>query len=510
MGTVNEKVVLDFYLKLAEQDDIDFLKNKEELKRDIIQQIIMLRDSNTIHHKIEVAKRLWKMLFEAAMGHIEPDKRGYDDLFEFFDVYVDFEELIFASDSFYRDHTIHCLWVYFLGEYLYKNKQFSFIIKDMFEEARFIARLKNKMEGLNMPQVFGRTLNTISELEKIVSYEDSIRCLTALTHDLGYPLKKIQKVNHCISKILPYFSISNFNEFDFNFNNTQMPFIDRFLEYISMDLRINFKVSDEESIAMAQRIFQLDENGNAQDLKPEEIKNMSDGELKMLRKMLTPQISLLKDSGKFFRYSSDFEQHEHGIISAFLLMKVLMFFRNMKLAYSNPKDVAFGDVNLYKTFAGTIMLSAIADHTSTGYQIQSINNPSALLTFVDELEEFSRISRANQNRQFINEFCKTDIYPRDNTLHIDFVFDNLEIENLDPEKAFKGRCKKLLSLLNVRQLDKDFRIKLSCIGKLPSNNNTYCLEVSRCYANITVNGIEQDIPKYLDSRQFYTKEGYMS
>ena len=34
----------------------------------------------------------------------------------------DVEELIFASDSFYRDHTLHCIWVYFLGEYLKRRK----------------------------------------------------------------------------------------------------------------------------------------------------------------------------------------------------------------------------------------------------------------------------------------------------------------------------------------------------------------------------------------------------
>ncbi|MHA1211837.1 MAG: hypothetical protein ACTSSH_05180, partial [Candidatus Heimdallarchaeota archaeon] len=43
------------------------------------------------------------------------------ELFKYFKEFVEFEELIFASDSFYRDHTLHCLWVYFLGEYLFNN-----------------------------------------------------------------------------------------------------------------------------------------------------------------------------------------------------------------------------------------------------------------------------------------------------------------------------------------------------------------------------------------------------
>lgn len=71
-----------------------------------------------MNNKISIACKLWKVLFEAAMTSINPDKTGYDKLFKYFDAYVEFEELIFASDSFYRDHTLHCIWVYLLGEYL--------------------------------------------------------------------------------------------------------------------------------------------------------------------------------------------------------------------------------------------------------------------------------------------------------------------------------------------------------------------------------------------------------
>jgi len=45
---------------------------------------------------------LWKVLFEAAMEYIDPNKQRYDDLFKYFDEFVKFEELIFASDSFVR------------------------------------------------------------------------------------------------------------------------------------------------------------------------------------------------------------------------------------------------------------------------------------------------------------------------------------------------------------------------------------------------------------------------
>lgn len=134
---------------------------------------------------------------------------------------------------------------------------------------------------------------------------------------------------------------------------------------------------------------------------------------------------------------------------------------------------------------------------------------SDLLILVDELEEFSRISRANKNREFINEFCKTDIYVEDNFLNVDFIFDNENIESLDPELAFKGRCKKLLTLFRISDLDEDFRLRLRCVGKLTRNSNSYCLEIRRKFANITINGEEVDIPSYLKSKEFYSKEEYM-
>ena len=121
---------MDYYLKLMEKDKIQFLVGKPEAKKCIVEGIEELKKSEDLHSKILSAKKLWKILFEVSMSYIDPDKKGYDVLFEYFDDFVEFEELIFASDKFYRDHTLHSLWVYFLGEYLYNNKEFKIYFKD--------------------------------------------------------------------------------------------------------------------------------------------------------------------------------------------------------------------------------------------------------------------------------------------------------------------------------------------------------------------------------------------
>ena len=127
---VNEKTVMQFYLEQIDADHITFLKEKAELKTKIRAYVEQLLHEDKMNNKISIACNLWKALFEAAMTSINPDKSGYDKLFKYFDAYVEFEELIFASDSFYRDHTLHCIWVYFLGEYLKRKEEFHDLFLD--------------------------------------------------------------------------------------------------------------------------------------------------------------------------------------------------------------------------------------------------------------------------------------------------------------------------------------------------------------------------------------------
>ena len=72
------------------------------------------------------------------------------------------------------------------------------------------------------------------------------------------------------------------------------------------------------------------------------------------------------------------------------------------------------------------------------------------------------------------------------------------------------RWKIFLNLFKISELDEKLKIRLRCIGKLELDENIYCLEIAQKYANITINGEEQNIPKYLKSKVFYSKEEYMN
>lgn len=504
---VNENIVLDYYLKLMAGDEIVFLVGQEESKDTVRRCIGSLKEAETIHQKIEVAKELWKSLFEAAMSYIDKNKHGYDGLFTYFDEFVEFEELIFASDSFYRDHTIHCLWVYFLGEYLYRKEEFSFFFHDMMEDYKTAFAIIADFINAELLDKGGNLAGAISSFTELDKCQGSIRCITALTHDLGYSLKKIQKINKSISTIMPHFSIDNYQEFSFTYTTSQLPFIEKFLEFISLDFSVNlFGKYPRRYDETFKRIFTFNEGEKAVTIHKEEIDKLSQEEAEALEVMVAPKIGVVKNLPRYLRYADDFEREEHGILSSFLLAKKLWFFKTIPFAYTNSEALTIDQIDFHKVSAGTTILSAIADHTSAGFKISRVNTPAALLTIVDELEEFSRISRANQNRQYINQFCKTDLYAQEDWLCIDFIFDNQEIENLNPEAAFKGRCKRFLTLFDIPGLDESVKIRLRCIGHLPHNDSTYMLEICKNHANITVNGTEQNIPAYLHSRHFYAKD----
>jgi hypothetical protein len=509
MEIIDEKKVLEFYISMIDNDKVDFLQGREKYKKSIRKYIISLNNSESMHEKIEIAKNLWKILFEASMSYIDSDMRGYDSLFAYFDEYVNFEELIFASDSFYRDHTIHCLWVYFLGEYIKNSEEFKGLFVNYNSELKKHMDMVKIMEKSPQSDVFKDYIEIVNSLTDIDKSQASARCVSALTHDLGYPLKKVNKINKCIGKVLPYFSVNNYSEFNFTYNTTQQSFIESFIMLMSMTVGYTTKEADQEGQELAMRVFGLNEYGEISSINEEKLNSLDENERAILKKMFDMMPMIKENTNKKLRYFNDFEQLQHGIMSAFLLIKTLKAFRNINLRYSDYLHIDTTKIDFRGILAKSGILQSISDHTCDDYQITGIRGNSDLLILIDELEEFSRISRANMNRQFIEEFCKSSIYMKEGVLNIEFIFDNDQIDNLDPEKAFKGRCKKFLTLFDIKQLDEELKIKLSCIGRLKRNQNTYTLEIGRKYANIIINGVEQNIPAYLKSRQFYSREEYM-
>lgn len=507
MRNLNETAVLNYYLELVDKGEIKFLKDRAEFREAIIKAVEALRDAEGMNNRINAAKDTWKLLFEASMSYIDPDKRGYDKLFKYFDEYVKFEELIFASDSFYRDHTLHSLWVYFLGEYIMKHEEFKDFLGDMFSFYHNYAHSKTMLESAKMDKVFGSLIKVYEDITKAYDLEDSARCVSAITHDLGYPIKKIEKINKCIKEVLPYFSINNYDEFNFSYSEIQQNFISSFIEFLSFNITANSEDLGEDNDVLL-KVLELDESGKFTGINKDELLKLKDDEIVKLKKILNLKPRIEKNISRHWAYSKDFEDYKHGIMSAFLLIKNISAFQNLKFKYNDNMNVDFKDIDFKDIMVKQGILKNITNHTNDNFKLVKMGDSSDFLTFIDELEEFSRISRANQNREYITEFCTTDIYMDKDWFNVDFVFENDNIVNLDPQRAFKGRCERFLNLFDIVRLSSKLKIRLRCIGKLPCDSNIYTLEIAHKYAKILINGEEKNIPQYLNSKQLYTREEY--
>lgn len=504
---VDENVVMRFYLERMNAGQIPFLRGKEQTQRQISEMIGQLLAARRMNERIVVVKKLWKVLFEAAMSSLDRDKQGYDRIFSYFDEYVEFEELIFASDSFYRDHTLHCLWVYFLGEYVAHKESFSVLFQSEKEESAFLQSMGEIMPALLGPDTESgqKMAQACAGIRGVAENAAAIRCIAALTHDLGYPLKKIEKINKSIRRILPYYSVESFGDFHFGYGNLNQPFIDTFFKILSTELNVTISVEDDRTEKVVRKLFEV-KDGNLIAINAEHLDRLTEEEVQLLKKNVQLKNIWFSPVNAQIRTYNDFESYQHGIMSAFLLMKNLRAFQNLRMEIKEP--TANVDTEGYVNYVSkAAILSSITLHTSDAFKIRRIDRCS-FLTFIDELEEFSRISRASQSREYVEEFCTSELYMDGGWFCVDFAFHNEKLDSLDPAKAFRGRCKRFLSLFDIPKLDERLKIRLRCIGDLPWNHSVYQLEIAKNHAKILVDGIEQEIPAFLKSTQFYTSQEY--
>ncbi|MGL5313805.1 MAG: hypothetical protein ACRC92_11225 [Peptostreptococcaceae bacterium] len=505
MALINENTVLEFYLEQLENDNISFLKNKSYFKNVIEKDIKEMMAAESMHDKLMFAKNLWKSLFTASMSYIDSDRRGYDKLFTYFDKYVDFEELIFASDSFYRDHTLHSLWVYFLGEYLYRKDEYAGLFKDKDKYLKSFLKVKEDIDKLPNREIFEDIMENYEDIYSFIDKEESSRCVAALCHDLGYPLRKITQINKAIKSILPYFYIKDINEFNFTYTELEHIYIQSFIEFMSLSIGFRRK---EESINYSGIININCNNLQRCGLNLDVVKNFTYEQLVNLKEYTALEINARKKLNRYFAYARSFEEYNHGILSAFLVIKNIKAFENLNFSLGE-KDSYFDYIRYSDVVSKQEILRAMTEHTNDSFKIKEISSNVQFLSIIDELEEFSRISRANKNREYVNQYCKTDLNYEDGWFNVNLIFDNENIGEFNPELSFKWRCQRFLTLFDVQNLSKNLKIRVRFIVDMEEKHD-YVLEIARNYANIIIDEEEVVIPDYLESYQYCTKKQYMN
>ncbi len=490
MPRIDEVTVIRHFRNYLAGNEIEFLKGYEQERNTLISLLEKLIECEDHHEKLETGKKIWKLLFEHAMSYIDSDRRGYDKLFAMLDDYVEFEELMFASDPFYRDHTLHSLWVYFLGEYLFYNDKFSQLFKS-FGQVFYGDEINRKAFELLECDVVHES-----------RFDPSIRCVAALCHDLGYPIKKIGEINQAIAKILPHFSITTHQEFSFSYLPVQQGYLDGLVRIFSSNIQA--KTASEEEFTKAckdhgiEKLFTSEGVAQLEKLPPSTRRKLGES-FKQVYTIQTSRFAYLANL-------KEMENYQHGFMSVYLLAKYLPTFTSGEHILVET-DEAQAISNPSRFFAKLMILAAMVSHSSSYFSMDKINSPMTFLTFVDELEEFSRISRANQKRQYVDQFCRTELEMLDGWLDINFIFNEGDPDHLNPEIFFKDKLKRFLRLFNVPSLDEELRLRLVVQDRLQEGEfRDFVLELARDYIRLKADDEIMDPGDYLGLVEFKHKK----
>ena len=327
---------------------------------------------------------------------------GMKKLRKYHEDYTDFEGMLYGSDSYYRDHVFHVIRVWLLGLYLILNKN-SYITETgnrLIDNIRFEGESKNseeipiskkdidkkypdlelsesniikkdknfyklykaEKEGeeyiLVDPNSFSREINV---LEKI-----SMWTIMALCHDLGYPLEKSKKVLAKTEKMMEAF-VSN-------------PHIDRNLRFDG--------TRDSNNI---------------------EIITFASKKMKFIpkKKSRKPKYrASIQDKYKF-KYKLSLEDFSHGMISAIIIYKMLIYFIETD---NNPDaNYIFDNEDARQFYIRRDILRAIASHTCENIYHINVETFPMILFVCDELQEWGRKSWKSMYQGVGNSNVELDI-----------------------------------------------------------------------------------------------------
>ncbi len=359
-------------------------------------------DKNTEELSYEVNDQideLWNLLIEKSIMCLRFfDKRepfmengrhqyvyGMEKLRKYHKDYIDFEGMLYGSDAYYRDHVFHVIRVWMLGLYLIlnDNEYITGAGKRLIDEIRFegesqgvvkkateedikkentalkrgecsIIKKDDKFyklhknlgaEGdeyiLSDPNTFSSEINV---LEKI-----SMWTIMALCHDLGYPLEKSKKVLAKTEKMMEAF-VAN-------------PHIDRNLRFDGTRDSNNIEI-----ITFASK----------------KMKFISGEEIEKAKYKAS-----IQDKYKF-KYKLSLEDFSHGMISAIIIYKMLIYFIESD---TNPDaNYIFDNEDARQFYIRRDILRAIASHTCENIYHIYVENFPMILFVCDELQEWGRKS----------------------------------------------------------------------------------------------------------------------
>lgn len=350
---------------MAELDEI--IKGKEELSYSSAKKLdklwsMLLRKSIMCLRYFDTRE---PFMFDSSKNAVA---YGIDRLEEYHDRYTKFEGLLYGASEYYRDHIFHAIRTWLIGIFCLLHSS----------DKPFIDEIQ--IDGVTGNKPFDNEINFFEKL--------SIWTISALCHDLGYPLEKSQQVLEKTKNMMKEFVPNPMVLSNFSFTGVQ----DNINEYIVKFMSTKMKeVLKEEKTA----------DGESTDEDVREGKKIYYGRIQ-------PKY--------YLKYTKSLEKNKHGIISAVIIYKMLLYF--IESDFNLNDDYVYNSEDARQFYIRREILRSIASHTCS--DIYNVKNTtfSSLLFICDEMQEWGRKSWND---------LYTNVNPNSVVLSID-KFDSTSIE----------------------------------------------------------------------------------
>ncbi|MGN0366847.1 MAG: hypothetical protein ACI4E5_13055 [Suilimivivens sp.] len=262
---------------------------------------------------------------------------GIEQLEKYHERYTRFESLLYGASEYYRDHIFHAIRTWLIGIFCLLHDKKNLFINSI------------QIDGVADKEPFANEINFFEKL--------SIWTITALCHDLGYPLEKSQQILEKTKDMMKEFVPNPMVLSNFAFTGVQ----DNINEYIVKFMSTKMKEVTKENIS------------SGEEKKEEE---------RTYHGRVQPKY--------YLKYTKSLEKNKHGIISAVIIYKMLLYF--IESDFNLNDDYVYKMEDARQFYIRREILRAIASHTCS--DIYNIKNTtfSSLLFICDEMQEWGRKS----------------------------------------------------------------------------------------------------------------------
>ena len=424
--------LLDGYRQRVERGEIQFLQkgSRDQGQSEVLALIqpllVSLKEAegkpgslsdNLDWHETHVQGRsLWEKLVGCALQGIDPEAKGDSELFQFAKAAADFEDLLYGMSRQYRDHTLHSLWVYIMGEYILRD-----LLLDVYQNLDWYVRNSLLHDTSSYPFKLLGEARGIEEklLNEANKRKDAVWCLTALCHDLGYSLSQLQKLNESVEKVLKYFDLPDFTHIGYSFEVEHQYLTSQFLDLTVGEVWIVPSPDNKDVL----------------------IKNF-------------------RNDADYWRLCRALEKRQHGVYSSFIIYKLLDLFADVSVR--DPAETwGLEEAEAVDNLLRGNILFAIAQHEFEFAHLNTMGSLADILVLADELEEFSRFGRQLLARQYKDTMAEVGISfkPHKTThrrnLDIDITYE--VAKDCNQKEFYVRKAKKLCRKYSLSEKDESSR-----------------------------------------------------